>query len=297
MLYESYYAPDTVEAALAHLAQASSANGNGVRLIAGGTDLMVQLRERQVHTDTLVDISGIPALKRIWLEEDEQRLHIGAAVSYTQLIESALVNQHAYLLAETSRVIGGKQIQHMGTIGGNLGNASPAGDTLPCLYVLEAEVTVASVEGERQVAMSNFMLGVRKTALRPNELITKVSFDVLPKNAGSAFAKLGLRHSQAISVVDVAAVVFMDEGRISGVRVALGSVAPTIVRSPAVEQMLMGQTPSAELLDQAAEAARQGIEPITDIRGSAAYRHYVTKPLVRQALETALERAGAFRAA
>ena len=120
-LYESYYAPKTLKEALTHLTQA---DGTRVRPIAGGTDLMVQLRERQLHADTLVDVSGISELKRIWL--DGQRLHVGAAVTYTQLIESGPIQQYAYLLAETSRVIGGKQIQHMGTIGGNLGNASPA---------------------------------------------------------------------------------------------------------------------------------------------------------------------------
>ena len=288
MLYQTYYAPETVEEALTHLAQA---NGSTVKLIAGGTDLMVQLRERMLHADTLVDVSGIAELGRIWV--DEHRLHIGATVTYTQLIESELVHEHAYLLAEASRVIGAPQIQHMGTIGGNLGNASPAGDTLPCLYALEAEVTLAGLEGERQLAMSDYMLGVRKTAMQPSELITEVSFDIPRGNAGSAFAKLGLRRAQAISVVDVAALVFLDDDRISNVRVALGSVAPTIVRAPAVEQMLMGQIPSDDLLDRAAEAARRDISPITDIRGSFAYRLYITKPLVRQAVETALKRAGA----
>jgi CO/xanthine dehydrogenase FAD-binding subunit len=288
MLYQSYYAPETVEEAITHLVQA---NGNTVKLIAGGTDLMVQLRERMVHADTLVDVSGIAELRRIWV--DEHRLHIGASVTYTQLIESELIHEHAYLLAEASRVVGAPQIQHMGTIGGNLGNASPAGDTLPCLHALEAEVTLKSLEGERQLAMSDYMLGVRKTAMQPSELITKVSFEIPQGNVGSAFAKLGLRRSQAISVVDVAALVFLDDDRISNVRIALGSVAPTIVRSRAVEQILTGQIPSDDLLDRAAEAARQDISPITDIRSSAAYRLHTIKPLVRQALETALERAGA----
>ncbi len=293
MLYQSYCAPETLEQALQQL---TPVNGARVRPIAGGTDLMIQLRERHVRTDTLVDVSGIPELKRIWVDSDAHRLHIGAAVTYTQLIESELIHQYAYLLAETSRLIGGKQIQHMGTIGGNLGNASPAGDTLPCLYVLQADITIASVNGERQVAMSDFMQGPRRTVLQPNELITEVTCDLLPQHAGSAFAKLGLRESQAISVVDVAAVVFIVDGCISSVRVALGSVAPTIVRSPAAEQMLLGQSPSDDLLDRAAEVARQDIKPITDIRGSAAYRLHVAKPMVKQALESAVERAGTVRA-
>ncbi len=290
-LYQSYCSPDTIEGALTHL---NRADGARVRPIAGGTDLMVQLRERLVQTDMLVDVSSIPDLKRIWLDGD--RLHLGAAATYTQLIESELVHQHAYLLAEAGRLIGGKQIQHMGTIGGNLANASPAGDTLPCLYALDADITIASLEGDRHVAMSEFMRGPRKTALRPHELITRISFDVVPEHAGSAFTKMGLRHSQAISVVDVAAVVGVLDGRIASVRVALGSVAPTIVRSPSVEQMLLRQAPSDDLLDRAAEATRHDIEPITDIRGSAAYRLYVAKPFVRQALDRALERASVSRA-
>ena len=128
MLYGSYHRTETIEEALGHLASAiGNERANRVRLIAGGTDLMVQLRERLTEADALVDVSSIPALKKIWVKS--QRLYIGAAVTYSELIASELVNQHAYLLAETSRLIGGKQIQHMGTVGGNLGNASPAGDT------------------------------------------------------------------------------------------------------------------------------------------------------------------------
>lgn len=285
MLYETYYNPVTIEDAANYLAQA---NGKQIRLIAGGTDLMIQLREHMVHADALLDLSRIPELKRIW--SDETQLHIGATASYTDIIESEPVNRYAYLLVEASRQIGAPQIQHMGTIGGNLGNASPAGDTLPCLYVLDAKVTLTSKEGARQVSMPEFMLGVRRTALKPGELITKVSFEPLPQNAGSSFVKLGLRRSQAISVVDVASVVFVDEGRITDARVALGSVAPTIVRSTAAEEILIGEAPSEELFERAAQATREDISPITDIRGSAAYRHHVAKPLVKEALNSALQR-------
>ena len=286
MLYQSYYAPKTVKDALTHLAET---DGNTVKLIAGGTDLMIQLRERMVHADTLVDVSGIEELGQIWV--DKNQLHIGAATTYTQLIESELIHQHAYLLAEASRVIGAPQIQHMGTIGGNLGNASPAGDTLPCLYALEAQVTLASLAGERHLKMSDYMLGVRKTAMQPSELIAKVSFNIPTGNTGTAFAKLGLRRCQAISVVDVAAVVVLDNDYISHVSIALGSVAPTIVRSRAAEQILIGKIPSDDLLDRAGEAARQDISPITDIRSSSAYRLHITKPLVQQALGDAVNRA------
>lgn len=286
MLYETYYSPETVEDAADYLAQA---NGKRIRLIAGGTDLMIQLREHMVHADALLGLVRIAELKRIW--SDDSQIHVGATATYTDIIKSKLVNRHAYLLVEASRLIGAPQIQHMGTIGGNLGNASPAGDTLPCLYVLDATVTLTSKEAERQVSMPEFMLGVRHTVLKPEELITKVSFEPLPQNAGSSFVKLGLRRSQAISVVDVAAVVYIAEGRITDARVALGSVAPTIVRSAAAEEVLIGEAPSEELFEHAAEATRKDISPITDIRGSAAYRHHVAKPLVKEALISALQRA------
>ena len=159
MLHESYYAPKSVEEVMGLLA---NANGHRLRLIAGGTDLMVQLRERVVQADGLVDVSNIPELQKIWLEG--QRLHLGASVTYTQLIESELVRQHAYLLAEASQVIGAPQIQHMGTVGGNLANASPAGDSLPCLVALQAEITLSSINRQREMPVSDFITGVRKTA-------------------------------------------------------------------------------------------------------------------------------------
>lgn len=286
MLYQDFYRPETLHEALDFMTQATSRR---VRPIAGGTDLMLQLKEGVTSADALVDISGLSELKQIREEGDE--LHVGGAASYTDLIESPLINRYAYLLAEASRVVGAPQIQHMGTIGGNLANASPAGDTLPCLVVLEAQLTLASVDGTRQVAMSDFMTGVRRTVLQPHELITDISFRKLPAHAGSSFVKLGLRQSQAISVVDVAAVVYADQGRIDALRIALGSVAPTIVRSPSAERILAGQTPSEALFLEAGAAAREDISPISDIRGSAPYRLYVTQNLVREALANAWQRA------
>lgn len=287
MLYQDFYRPETLQEALEFMALAN--NGRRVRPVAGGTDLMLQLKEGVTTADALVDISGLAELKEIWEEGDE--LHVGGAVSYTDLIESPLIKRHAYLLAEASRVVGAPQIQHMGTIGGNLANASPAGDTLPCLIVLDAQLTLASEDGERRVAMSEFMTGVRRTVLQAHELITHISFRKLPANAGSSFVKLGLRHSQAISIVDVAAVIYADGGRVRGARIALGSVAPTIVRARSAERLLAGQVLSEALLDEAGAAAREDISPITDIRGSAPYRLYVTQNLVKEAVVNAWQRA------
>ncbi len=286
MLYQDFYRPETLQEALGFMAEAGSRR---IRPVAGGTDLMLQLKEGVTSADALVDISRVPELQQIREEGDE--LHIGGAASYTDLIDSPLVRQYAYLLVEASRVVGAPAIQHMGTIGGNLANASPAGDTLPCLVVLEARLTLASVDGQRQVMMSDFMTGVRRTVLQPNELITTISFKKLPATAGSSFAKLGLRESQAISVVDAAAVVYSSEGRIEAARIALGSVAPTIVRAPSAEALLAGAAPDESLLRQAGAAAREDISPISDIRASAPYRLYVTQELVAVALQSAWQRA------
>jgi CO/xanthine dehydrogenase FAD-binding subunit len=286
MLYTSLYAPETVQEAVAILAEGS--NGYRVKPIAGGTDLMIQLRERMVRVDTLVDLSTIPELQRIWV--DDQRLHLGAAVTYSQLIESDLIQRHADLLAEASQLIGGPQIQHMGTIGGSLASASPTSDMLPCLAALNAEITLTSIDGDRHMPLSDFLLGSQKTILRPNELISRVSFKKPPPNAGSAFTKLGLRRSQAIAVVNAAVVLCVEDGQISQACVALGSVAPTVVRSPSSEQHLLGQVPSEALIEQAAEAAREHIDPISDIHCSRAYRLHTAKAIVKSALENALQR-------
>lgn len=286
MLYQDYYRPETLQEALNFMSQASSRR---IRPIAGGTDLMLQLKEGMTSTEALVDLTQVPDLLQIREEGDE--LHLGGAVSYTALIDSPLINRYAYLLTEAARVVGAPQIQHMGTIGGNLANASPAGDSLPCFVVLDAYLTLESVDGARQVAMSEFITGVRRTVLQPNELITTISFKKLPPNAGSSFVKLGLRQSQAISIVDVAAVIFAGDGRVEEARIALGSVAPTIVRSPGAERILTGATPDDALLREAGAAARDDISPISDIRGSAPYRLYVTQELVAVAVGNAWQRA------
>ncbi|MCC6192666.1 MAG: xanthine dehydrogenase family protein subunit M [Anaerolineales bacterium] len=288
MLYKSYHVAHSLSEAIALLAS----DGDGsVRPIAGGTDLMLQLRERPCSAERLVDVGSVPELKRLELQGDVVK--IGAAVTYRELIESDLIAQQAYLLHEASRQVGATQIQNMGTIGGNLGNASPAGDLLPCLYALEAIITVASPGGERSLPVADFLRGYRQTDLRPGELIKDITLRALTPDTGSAFVKLGLRQGQAISVVMVAAVLGVRAGRIRRTAIALGAVAPTIVRSIAAETVLLGQRPTADVFDGAAAAARRDIRPIDDVRGTAAYRRHVTRPLVREALTKAWERAAA----
>ena len=284
MLYKTYYRANSLKDVVDRLA---TSNGEKLRLHAGGTDLMLQLHEGLIEADGLVDIADVAELKIIRQEENTVRL--GAAVTYTEMIDSQILNQHAHLLVDASKLIGASQIQNMGTVGGNLGNASPAGDTLPCLYALEAEVVLARAGGERRVPVDRFFQGYRQIDLQPEELIQELNFQLLEADTGSSFIKFGLRKSQAISLVMVATVIQVRQNRITKANVALGAVAPTIVRSPSAEAILIGARPSGKLFSLAGEAAQQDIHPIDDIRAGAEFRRHLTGILVYRALKTACD--------
>jgi carbon-monoxide dehydrogenase medium subunit len=250
---------------------------------------MLQLYEGVKKVDVLVDISGIPEMRMI--EKKEETIHIGASLTYSEIIGSRLIRTHAPLLVEASQMIGAAQIRNMGTIGGNIANASPAGDILPCLYVLESDILISGLLGERLVQVNDFFIGYRQTSLKPGEIIKGISFRSMARNTGSAFLKFGLRQSMAISVVSVASSIQVLQNEIINASVALGAVAPTVVRSPSAERILIGQVPSLELFIKAGESAQADICPIDDVRGSAEFREYLTKILVKQALEKAWKRA------
>jgi CO/xanthine dehydrogenase FAD-binding subunit len=283
MHYQQYHLARSLPDAIERLSKDQAA-----RPIAGGTDLMIQIASAQAKVKTLVDISQLEELKQI--QQENGTVSIGAAVTYQQIIDSPVLRQAAPLLVEASRRVGAAQIQHMGTIGGNIANASPAGDTLPVLYALDAWLVLESPNGRRVLPLNQFILGVRRTALQPGELITQVCFAGLDaQQTGSAFVKFGLRQSQAISVVSAAVVLQRSNSHIESAAVALGAVAPTAVRSPHAEAALCGQTPSADLFAGAGAACLQDIRPIDDIRGSAAFRRHLAKKIVQRALEKAEE--------
>jgi carbon-monoxide dehydrogenase medium subunit len=286
VLYKKYCFAKSLDEAIELL---NSNDGSIVRPIAGGTDLMLQLNEGVTTIDVLVDVSGIPELLGIQMQGD--CIHLGASLPYIKIINSELLSSHALLLVEASRLVGAAQIQNMGTLGGNIANASPAGDMLPCLYALDAEITISGLSGDRKVPIKKFFLGYRHTDLKPGELIKEISFKSLPAGVGSAFVKYGLRQSQAISVVMVAAIMHLRDNMISKASIVMGAVAPTIVNCPSAEQVLINQEPSLELFERAGQAARADICPIDDVRGSAEFRRYLTKTLVKRALEKAWKRA------
>jgi len=236
--------------------------------LAGATDLYVAVNFGTLDSTRFLDLWSLEPLRRITLHGDT--LRIGALATYTSLIRSRLVRQRLPILAQASLEVGGVQIQNRGTLGGNVANASPAGDTLPVLAVAEAVVVLRSADAERRVPFAEFYTGYRQTVRRPDELIA--GFEIPPVEGRQWFRKVGTRAAQSISKVVMAAV------RGPRPRIALGSVAPTVIRLPNVEQALAGGAD----VDEAVRLLDQDIRPIDDIRSTADYRRDVAGNLLRR---------------
>jgi CO/xanthine dehydrogenase FAD-binding subunit len=256
------------------------------RPIAGGTDVMVAITgELGPIPERMLDLSRIEALRGIELEAGH--LVLGARTTYTEIRRSTLCREHLPALVEAAATIGAAQIQNRGTIGGNLANASPAGDTLPILLAADAVILVGGQRGEREIAASDFFVDYRKTALAPDELILQVRFP-LARGRELRFRKVGTRRAQAISKV-VMALAWRDlrsEGW-TDVRVALGSVAATPIRATATEAVLEGAQPTPEVADRAAETIAGELQPIDDVRSTADYRRAVSARILHRLLRDA----------
>jgi len=280
MFWKSYHFAANAGEAVRLLAEL----GAGARLVAGGTDLLVQLRDAPGLTPALIDVSRASDLTDIALVADGKSLRVGAAATYAEILQSDLVWEKAPLLAQAAAQIGSVQIRARGTLGGNLGTATPAGDSLPALLALDARLHLLGSEGARVLPIEEFFLGVRRTALQPREIVIGVEVPAHPARRGG-FAKFGLRRSQAISVVSVAAAVQTDgDGRVTLAWMALGAVAPTPRRAPEAEEALVGVRLGPQAIETAAQAAAEAAQPIDDIRGSAAYRREIVRVLARRAL-------------
>ncbi|MDJ0273821.1 MAG: FAD binding domain-containing protein [Aigarchaeota archaeon] len=262
----------------------------GLRVIAGGTDLIVQLKTGVVPKTNLLDVSRVDELRYVRFEDGI--LRIGALTTFMEIYRSELVRRHAPLLAEAAFTVGSFQIMNKGTIGGNIVNASPAADSLPPLYALNAELKIVGPRGERFVRIQDFYKGYKKLDLMADELVAEVRIRPPGEGYVGHFFKHGLRRGDAIAVVNGAVLLRLSpEGIVRDARVALGAVAPTVVRSPSSERVLVGSRLSPEVMWRAAEAVVNDISPIDDVRGSAAYRrelsvNYVFMTLYRIARET-----------
>jgi CO/xanthine dehydrogenase FAD-binding subunit len=245
-----------------------------VTVIAGGTDLMVLMNARSLDAREFLDIWRVDELRGITVEGELVR--IGALTTYTELIRSPLIQEHVPSLVAASRTIGAIQIQNRGTVGGNVVNASPAGDSLPVLAAYDAEVELGSLRGTRRVAFNQFYTGYRRTVLEPDELLLSVWIPRLKSGERDFFWKVGTRRAQAISKVVMAAKAKAIGGLVESIKIGIGSVAPTVIRAPRTESLLEGARLTKESIEQARESISREVTPITDLRSSEHYRRAVT---------------------
>ncbi|MBZ5496619.1 MAG: FAD binding domain-containing protein [Acidobacteriia bacterium] len=278
-MWRAYQTPTSVEETVRLLAE----HGRKARIIAGGTDLLVELRRAAGPGPLLIDISRIGQLDRVRLD-GQGLIHIGPAVTHNQAAASATLVERGLPLALACREVGTPQVRNRGTVAGNLVTASPANDTITALWALDARLTLRSVRGERSLSFPDFYRGVRHTALEPDEIVTDIAFPALGSNRRGVFVKLGLRRANAIAVVNVAAVLTFERSAITEARITVGSVAPTIVRAPEAERSLLGGGLKAERIAEAARLSAQAAMPITDVRAGDDYRREATRFLVRRAL-------------
>jgi len=267
-MWNEYLNVTTIEEALHALAQ----KGERARIVAGATDLILEL-ERGVRTgiETLIDVTRIPKLDQITIDEDEV-IHLGPLVTHNHCVESRLIRARAYPLARAAWEVGAPQIRNRGTIAGNLITASPANDTITPLMALNASVTLQSTKGTRTVALNDFYKGVRKTVMQPDEMLVDISFPAMNSSARGTFIKLALRRAQAISIIDAALILDIESDTIKYASITLGAVAPTIIHAEEAEKYLLGKPLTDEVFEEAARITMNETKPIDDIRGSAAYR-------------------------
>jgi CO/xanthine dehydrogenase FAD-binding subunit len=264
-----------------------AAHGPAVKALAGGTDLMADYKSDTHGIKALVDISGAEDLKGI--SETEAGLRLGALTTHTEIMASPMIRDLFPALVDAAHSIGAVQTRNLGTIGGNLVTCVPSMDSGPVLVALEALVTIASTSGTRQIPLSDLFVGPRKTSLKYDEILLDI---VIPKNnvgKPTAFLKFGLRKGQALALVNVAASFWVDAkaNTFREATVALGAVAPKVIRSPAAEKYLAGKAISEEAMAEAGRLAATDAKPITDFRASADYRRELVAVLTRRALANA----------
>lgn len=262
--------------------------GAKATIMAGGTDVMVWLNARQCNPQNIIDISRIKELK--YIRAGAEGTAMGALTTYAELIQSPILGDQAGALVEAARSSAGPQVRNTATIGGNLGTASPAADLVLALCALDARIKVRSLRGERVLAVDEFLVGPKKSCLAKDELIVEVLLPARAARTRSAFQKLGNRQAMTISIASAAAAVTLSEDgkRFEKVAVALGSVAPTVVRARQFEEALAGKPATAEEIGKARALVQANINPITDIRGQAWYRREVAAVLAGRAVEDAV---------
>ena len=288
-MWKKYYNVKSEDEAIRIL----SKHGEKARIVAGATDLLLEM-ERGVRKgiEILIDITRVAGLDGISLDEDDV-IHLGPMVTHNQCVDSKLIVERAFPLARAAWEIGAPQIRNRGTVAGNLITASPANDTIPPLMALGAWVTLRSVKGERKVKLEDFYTGVRKTVMQPDEMMEDIAFPAMSSDQRGTFLKLGLRRAQAISLVNAAIMITLDHSSqqtkhplIKQAAITLGAIAPIIIHAAEAEKFLAGQELSAEVIEKAANLAKQASSPISDVRSTADYRYEMVRVCVSRGLKS-----------
>ena len=263
--------------------------GGDARFLAGGTDLMVQIRRGRLNPRHVVSLQCVPGLDAI---EVDGAVSLGARVTHRRIETTTDFQGSLRALVEGAEVVGGHQVRNVATVGGNIVNASPAADVVVVLLALDATLTCVGSAGERTLALDGFATAPGVTALGPSELLTRASFPRLARRSATAFLKAGRRRAMEISIVCVAARLTLDADleRCQDVRIALGAVAPTAMRARSAERYLEGRPLTDEVTREAGRIAATECRPIGDVRASARYRALLVATLVPRVLARCLER-------
>jgi CO/xanthine dehydrogenase FAD-binding subunit len=285
-----YVRASSVDEVVSLLAQ----NGDTARVLSGGTDLLVALREGRRRADVVIDVKTLPEVIELSYSP-ETGLHLGAAVSCYRMYEDPVIAAVYPGLMDSARLIGGVQIQGRASMGGNLCNASPAADAVPSLIAHSAVAHIVGPNGKRELPVEEFCVGPGRNALQKGEFLLYLHVPTPPEGFGAAYQRFIPRNEMDIAVVGCGASVILDEkrSRIVSARVSLGAVAPTPLFVVEAGEALAGQAISAQLLESAASLAQAAAKPISDMRGTAEYRKHLCAVLTRRVLEQAIERAKA----
>jgi len=281
-----YAAPNSVREAVDLLNEA----GDRARIMAGGTDLLVQLRAGAHDLDLVVDGKGIPELNELTYDP-VNGLTIGAAVACYKIYGNASVRQAYPGLIDTASLIGGTQIQGRASLGGNLCNAAPSGDSIPAMIALKGVAHIAGPDGTRDVPVEEFCTFVRQTVLKRGEILVSLKFPAPVANSGAHYLRFIPRNEMDIAVAGAGVSVVLDNGNIKEARVALAAVAPTPLFVAEAGAAISGKPATEDTIRIASGIARDAAKPITDMRGTIEYRKHLCEVLTRRALTTAIERA------
>jgi aerobic carbon-monoxide dehydrogenase medium subunit len=281
----AYHAPASIAEAVALAAEF----GDDARFLAGGSDLLIQIERRRIAPRQVISLHHVPGLDDVSVNGS---IALGARVTHRTIERTPAFRGPLYGLIEGAQVIGGHQVRNVGTVGGNVVNASPAADLVPVLLSLDATLTLVGSGGERTVPLEQFLVGPGQTDRRPDELLVRVTMPALPTRSATAFLKAGRRKAMEIAIVCVAARLTLDDARerCLAARVALGAVAPTTLRAYAAERALEGQRIGRDLFARAGAVAAEACQPISDVRATAAFRRHLVAVLVERALERCVER-------